>query len=185
MRIGLDFDGVISDCGQLKSDGAKRLFGVNIPASKFKKEIVVGEGLLTLEQYRELQQQIYGVREFGLLMKPVNGVFHFLPRLIADGHTIIVVTSRGETETKIAEEWSVQHGFRLNFVSVGNKSKSDAVSGCDVYIDDDMDKLEQIVGVVQHLFLFSWDYNAHIVVGTIAKRIESWKKFFHVIQTLA
>ena len=41
MKIGLDFDGVISDCGKLKSDSAKKLYGVDIPSAKFKKEIVV------------------------------------------------------------------------------------------------------------------------------------------------
>jgi len=36
MKIGLDFDGVISDCGKLKSDGAKKLYGFDIPSAKFK-----------------------------------------------------------------------------------------------------------------------------------------------------
>jgi len=95
MKIGLDFDGVISDCGKLKSDGAKKLYGVDIPSAKFKKEIVVGENHLTAEQYRELQRIIYGTREIGLLMKPVDGVLRYLPRLISDGHIILVITSRG------------------------------------------------------------------------------------------
>ena len=59
MKIGLDFDGVISDCGDLKSKGAKILYGVDIPPEKFKKELVVGQGILTLEQYANLQKQIY------------------------------------------------------------------------------------------------------------------------------
>ena len=63
MNLGLDFDGVITDCGQLKSASAKKLFGVNIPATMFKKELLLDRGLLTDLQYRELQSSVYGTRE--------------------------------------------------------------------------------------------------------------------------
>ena len=84
MKIGLDFDGVISDCGRLKSDGAKRLYGLNISPEKFKTEIVVGQGLLTLEQYRNLLKQIYGTRGIGLLMQEVEGAVGYTKRLISE-----------------------------------------------------------------------------------------------------
>jgi len=185
MRIGLDFDGVISDCGKLKSDCAKKLYGVDIPPAKFKKEIVVGEKYLTAEQYRELQKVIYGTREMGFLMKPVDGVLYFLPRLVADGHAVLVVTSRGEVELEIAKEWSTRQGLRLNFVGVGyGNSKANAANGLDFYIDDDLEKLESLVDVVPHRFLFSWGYNAHVDVGTVAKRVASWEELHHTIQML-
>ena len=105
MKIGLDFDGVISDCGKLKSDGAKKLYGIDIPPAKFKKEIVVGEKHLTANQYRELQKIIYGTREIGFLMEPVDDVLHYLPLLVAEGHIVLIVTSRWEVELEIAKEW--------------------------------------------------------------------------------
>ena len=185
MKIGLDFDGVISDCGKLKSDGAKKLYGVDIPSAKFKKEIVVGEKHLTMEQYHELQKIIYGTREIGFLMEPVDGVLHFLPRLVADGHIVLVVTSRGEIELGIAKEWSIQKGLQLDFIGVGHgKSKANAANGLDFYVDDDLDKLEPLVGIVPHLFLFSWGYNAHVDVGAIAKRVASWEELYRTIQLL-
>lgn len=185
MKIGLDFDGVISDCGKLKSDGAKKLYGIDIPPEKFKKEIVVGEKHLTTEQYRELQKIIYGTREIGFLMEPVDGVLHFLPRLVADGHTVLVVTSRGESELEIAKEWSTRQGLRLNFVGVGyGNSKASAANGLDFYVDDDLDKIEPLVGVVPRRFLFSWGYNTHVEVGGVAKRLASWEELYQIIQTL-
>lgn len=185
MKIGLDFDGVISDCGKLKSDGAKKLYGVDIPPAKFKKEIVVGEKHLTMEQYRELQKIIYGTCEIGFLMEPVDGVLHHLPRLIEDGHTVLVVTSRGEVELEIAREWSIRQGLQLDFVGVGyGNSKANAVNGLDLYVDDDLDKLEPLVSVVPHRFLFSWGYNAHVDVGTVAKRVASWEELYRIIQVL-
>ncbi|MEK7536103.1 MAG: hypothetical protein AAB590_03805 [Patescibacteria group bacterium] len=185
MKIGLDFDGVISNCGKLKSDGAKKLYGVDIPPAKFKKEIVVGEKHLAMDQYRELQKIIYGTREIGFLMEPVDGVLHFLPRLIADGHTVLVVTSRGEVELEIAKEWSLRQGLQLNFIGVGyGNSKATAANGLDLYIDDDLDKLEPLIGVVPHRYLFTWGYNAHMNVGKIAKRVASWAELIRIIQSL-
>src|SRR3989344_6119641 len=185
MRIGLDFDGVISDCGKLKSDGAKKLYGVDIPPAKFKKEIVVGEKHLTAEQYRELQKSIYGTKELGFLMELVDGAHYYISQLVADGHTVLVVTSRGEVELEIAKEWSIRQGLQLNFVGVGyGNSKADAASGLDFYVDDDLDKLEPLVGVVPHRFLFSWGYNAHVEVGNVAKRVASWKELYGIITKL-
>jgi len=182
MKIGLDFDGVISDCGKLKSDGAKKLYGVDIPSAKFKKEIVVGENHLTAEQYRELQRIIYGTREIGLLMKPVDGVLRYLPRLISDGHIILVITSRGAAEQEIDKEWSVRRGLKLDFVSVGyGESKAKAAVGFDIFVDDDLDKLEPLVGVVSRRFLFSWGYNVHVNVCSVAERVVSWEKLYSII----
>ncbi len=185
MKIGLDFDGVISDCGKLKSDAARMLYGLTIPPEMFKKEIVVGEGHLTPEQYRDLQMTIYGTREVGFLMEPVAGMLGSIPRLRALGHTLRVVTSRGEAELEIAKEWSLQQRLTIDFTGIGyGVSKAAACTGLDVYIDDDLDKLQPLVDIVPHRFLFSWGYNSHIDVGDVAKRIGSWDEFCETIESL-
>lgn len=179
MRIGLDFDGVISDCGQLKSMGAARLYGVTIPPEKFKKEIVLGEKWLTPEQYRELQSNIYGTPELGLLMDPVPGMIEYLPLLISDGHQVTIITSRANTELSIARTWSVRQGLALTFIGVGyGNSKAEAARGLDVFVDDDLDKLVPLVPVVPHRFLFEWGYNQHVLVGQTARRIKSWAELY-------
>ncbi len=185
MEIGFDFDGVIADCGKLKSDGAKKLYGIDIPPEKFKKEIVLREKHLTAEQYREFQKTLYEMREIGFLMEPVDGMSIYLPRLIADGHTILIVTSRDGIAFEIAQEWSVRQGLQLDFVSVGyGNSKANAAAGLDVYTDDDLDKLKPLVSVVPNRFLFSWGYNTHLDAGTTAKRVASWEEIYRNIQGL-
>ncbi len=186
MRIGLDFDGVISDCSKLKSYAANLLYGVDIPPAQFKKEIVVDGGLLTKDQYRALQKTIYGTRELGLLMEPVDGVLHYLPRLAAEGHEMLIVTSRGEVELEIAREWTVSKGLALHFVGVGyGNSKANAAAGLDMYVDDDLDKLEPLVRVVPHRYLFSWGYNQHVDVGSVAKRIAAWEELYGIIREVS
>ncbi len=186
MKIGLDFDGVISDCGKLKSDGVKRLYGIEIPPDKFKTEIVVGQGFLTLEQYRSLQKQIYGTREIGLLMKEVDGVIYYTQRLASEGHSLRIVTSRGTQESEIAREWMGRVGLNLPLIGIGGGvRKTEACCGLDVYMDDDLEKLEPLIGVVPHRFLFSWGYNQHVEAPkTIAKRVFSWKDFYEEIVML-
>lgn len=185
LEIGLDFDGVISNCGQLKSETAKILYGKNIPPEKFKKEIIIGEGHLTAEQYRALQKRIYGTRETGMRMQPVKDVLKYLPRLISLGHDILVVTSRDQVELEIAKEWCQLKGLNLKFVGVGYKaSKAEACRGRQIYIDDDLDKLIEVAQVVPHRFLFSWGYNREVEVGCVAQRISSWAEFFYTVPLL-
>jgi len=187
MRIGLDFDGVISDCGKLKSLGAKKIFGLEIPSGKFKKEIIVGERILSLEQYNLLQEKIYGDEEFGFSMQPVEGALEFIPKLQEEKHEIVIITSRKERALYIAKEWLKRHNLSIKVVSVGpNAKKTEACIGLDVFIDDDFEKLEPLVSVVPNRFLFSWDYNLHInVEETIAKRVNSWQHFYNEIKSLS
>lgn len=186
MRIGLDFDGVISDCGQLKSDGAKLLYGVEIPPERFKTELVVGTGILTLEQYRNLQRQIYENSEIGLTMLPVDGVFEYIPKLKRDGHDLIVITSRNRGSCDIANEWMKRQNLSLNLIGIGGGvKKTEACKGLDVYVDDDLDKLEPLVNSVLHRFLFSWGYNQHIEFPQyVAKRVNSWQHLYEEIVRL-
>lgn len=185
MKIGIDFDGLLSDCGLLKSEAALELYGVEIHPHQFKRELVVGRGLLTHDQYRELQYKIYGTRPLGFSMKPVPGAFVYIRQLLRDGHDLLVVTSRSGEQLAIAEEWTNDLGLDLPFVGVGyGKSKAQAARGLDVFIDDDLDKLEPLVGVVPHRFLFSWGYNKHLSEGAVASRVASWQEFYAKVAAL-
>jgi hypothetical protein len=185
LEIGLDFDGVVSDCSELKSRVAKIMYGKLIPPAKFKKEILVSEGILTAQEYRELQKRIYSTREFGLLMKSVGDVCYYVYRMRSDHHKVRVITSRTGDELAIAEEWSAQQGLQLRFTGVGyENTKAEAAEGLDVYVDDDLDKLAPLVGIVQHRFLFSWGYNLHVNEELIARRVISWGDFYHAVRKI-
>lgn len=182
MHIGLDFDGVISDCGSLKCEAAKRLFGIHIPPSKFKKEIVIEEGLLTLEQYSEMQNVIYGTHEYGQLMVPVAGVVDGLERLRNNGHTIRIITSRDGVHLEVAKAWMERHNISIDVTGVGyGVSKALAATGLDLYVDDDVDKLAPLVDIVPHRLLFSWDYNGHIDPSHVAVRVASWSELTDMV----
>lgn len=181
MIVGLDFDGVILDRGKLMSAGVRMLYGVEVPPEKCTKEILVGEGYITMMQY----SAIYRTREISIFMEPVYGFLHFLHRLLTDGHSVRVITSRDGVALEIAEEWSISQGLKLNFVGVGyGKSKADAATGLDLYVDDDINKLRPLIGVVSYRYLFSWSYNTHADTGEVAERIHSWAELYSTIQRL-
>jgi uncharacterized HAD superfamily protein len=186
MKIGCDFDGFFSNCGQLKSDGAKFLYGLNIPAEKFKKELVVDTGILTLNQYRHLQKQIYETREIGLTMLPIDGVPEIPYKLQKDGHELAIVTSRGGQASQIAREWLEEKRLDIPLIGIGGGvSKAKACEGLDAYVDDDMDKLLEVEKVVPNRYLFSQGYNQHInLPKSTGKRINSWQHFYEEISSL-
>ncbi len=187
LKIGLDFDGVISDCQKLKSETAKRLFGVAIHPDQFKKEFVLGNGLLTHEQLRAVQKEVNLVEEVGLRMTAVPEVRRFLPKLLGDGHEISIVSSRDGKAADIAKKWlHTQKLPHVPFVEVGWKQdKTPYIQGFDIFIDDDLEKLVPAVGVVPHLYLFSWGYNARENESGIATRIHSWKEFYREVARIS
>jgi len=186
MRVGIDFDGVVTDCGRLKSEGILQLYGITIAPDDIKTELVVGKGILTLEQYRHMQHSVYSTREIGLGMAPVTGALEYIQLLQREGYDITVITSRTELQASIAREWLEARNLELRMVAVGGgRSKAEACAGIDAYIDDDADKLEPLVGVVPHRFLFSWGYNRHIdMPDTVAKRVASWQEFYETLSSI-
>ncbi len=182
MIIKLDFDGVFSDCGKLKSEGAKKLYGIDIPPEKFKKEFIINGGILSSEQHRELQKHIYENMEIGMLMEPVSGVLECVPKLQNEGHEIGIVTSRNELSKIVAEEWLKMHKLKIPMIGVGKDAdKTDACRGADVFVDDDLDKLEPLINIVPNLFLFRHGYNKHIILPKTIKETNNWEELYHQI----
>jgi len=181
LKIGFDFDGVFSDCGDLKSKAAKKLYNKDIPKEKFKRELVIGGGILTEDEYSNLQKQIYRNDEYADLMDIVPGVLDFLPKIqeIADTK---IITSRSGEYLEVAKRWLEKKGIKINAVGVGKDvSKLEAAKGLDVYIDDDFDKLEPLIGSVSNLFLFEWGYNSHVEVPVSVRRVKNWEEFYKEI----
>lgn len=186
MKIGLDFDGVISDSNKMKSASAKRIYGIDVPPEQFKREYVVGRGLLTNDEYTEFLDKVYE-NDHSDILEPIGDALIYIPKLLVDRHFLKVITSRGQNATDIAKKCLSKFGLNIVLNGIGGgKNKKDACSGLDVYIDDDFDKLEPLVDFVPNLYLFSWPYNAQIDLsnGKI-KRANSWQHFYEEIQRLS
>ncbi len=184
--IGLDFSGVIVDCGKAKSKLAMHLYRQDIPRGIFKRKTILDNRLLTPEQLHDLQHRLYDTREAGYRLKAVTGIYKYLAILQREGHRLKVITSRKEFSLEIAREWMELNCINLPIVGVGpESSKADACKGLDIFVDDDLHRLEELVDIVPNRFLFTWDYNRHIrLEDGIVKRAYSWKDLYSKISDI-
>lgn len=185
IRIGIDFDGVLVDCTELKKEMAQHMYGVDIGSTICKEHAVVREGLLTREQYRALMSQVCGNPNIGLRMRAMDGGVEHLKRLLDSGQSLKIITARADDDLEVAKEWCRINQLDIDFVSVGYRgSKVEAARGLHVYLDDDLDKLLPLQGIVPHLFLFSWPHNAQEQTPGSIMRISSWDEFVAIVNEI-
>ncbi len=180
MDIGLDLDGVVNDPIPLKREWARRLFGVDIPPEKCKREYAVGESLLTDDQYTELQECIFSSRKVGPIINPVPGAIEYIQMLSENGHNIRIITSKNQEEMDVLVPEMRKYGLDLHVTAVGHgDDKREACSGLIVYADDDLDKLESLIEIVPYRFMFRWPYNENVDVEPhVAKSVWSWPELY-------
>ncbi len=190
MRIVLDFDGVISIWnGYLKALFAKLFLEMEVNPLLLKRaSIVEGKTPLSLEQYYLIQCLTY--RDEGVipLMRLLDGVTEFLPKLAREGHEIFVVTSREGLSLEIARKFSRVQGISFllkDFIGVGRRTQKNSIIrsiGADLFIDDDWEKLtpladDKAIGLV----LFSQPHNLNCS-GRGIERVSSWRDLYRLIK---
>lgn len=187
MNIGLDFDGVIADTTALKLEVARERFGTVLDGARAKEELVIADGVMTQEQYRALMDTICHDPSVGMRMRLCENADTVIAKLTGDGHRLLIITSRSESETAIAEEWCRTHAIAIPFISAGyGQSKADVLKdrSIDAYIDDDLHKLEPLVGLVPYLFLYTAPHNRDLPVPPGITRVD-WHSFGDAVSTLA
>jgi len=186
VRIGLDFDGVISNSIELKIRLLKEFYGWDVPPEAIRGKNLVENYFHSDEEYLRFGGTLYG-REYAHLLKPVEGALIYIPMLCAEGHEITVVSSRNAAQLEVAEELSSEWGLALEFIGVGYKvKKAEALARlkAELYADDDFHKLVPLQGVVRYLYLCTQAHNRNDDVGSIAKRADDWPILYQEIQIL-
>ena len=182
MNIGFDFDDVIVGTHSLKSQVAYSLYGVAIPLDCFRREFVVGKGLLTSEQYTMVGREVFSGK---YPMEPVPGALDTISLLMGEGHSVRIVTNRSlEWKTlKPAQDWRAECGLDIPITGVVyGTSKAEACAGLDLFVDDDSIKLHQLVGVVPHLLFFCWPHNVHEIPPKNSVNVCSWTDIYNYIK---
>lgn len=178
MKIGLDFDGVQGNSHYLKPLIAKNMFGIEIPADRFERHLVVPD-VLTKEQYEAVGREAF----FGdYIIPPIKDALFYMEILLGHGHQLSTITSRSGEALKIAERLQREYGVIMPIVGVGyGVSKLDACRGLDVYVDDDLRKLIPMMGVVPHLVLFSSPTNTEDELPEGIVRVADWYSLYNHI----
>lgn len=180
LRIGLDFDGVFSDCETLKDDVARDIH--DRPYTTLKDA-----------DKRTVRNAAYGDRDYALKMEPIEDAFKYVTQLHEKGYDITIITSRDGDMLNIAQEWFADQREQqpydvpdLPFNGVGyHNEKRDACleADVDVFVDDDLHKLEPLVDDVQHRFHFVGRYAE--TDPDVAEPVEHWAELYDKIQQLS
>lgn len=186
LEIGADFDGVVIYTNSLKAQFITGWYGVKVALSQCRRKILVANGILTNSQYDRVRDEVV-VTDIGVFADSMPGALACITKLRQDGHRFDkIITLRREDGVKIARRWFEFRKFDINVLGVefGSSDKKEAARGLDVFIDDDLENLKPLVGVVEHLYLFSHLHNKGENENGIAKRISSWEQFYGEIQIL-
>lgn len=177
-KIGIDFDGVISDSTKLKIQKAKSNYSIDLQPEHCSKGNAEKEGL-SKEDYERIVREIYGTDVF-LSAEEMPEAKKTIERLIERGNEVYIVTSRGGEEAGFAEKWLANRGIPYTeLVNTSEQSKLPVCKerGIEVFIDDTYEKLEELAGIGLQLYLFSNPVNRNIEIKhQDIQRAEDWKK---------
>ena len=104
------------------------------------------------------------------------------------GHNLSIITSRRERGLELAARWLREQSLDIPIIGVGqgnSKTEAAQTQGLNLFVDDSLDKLIPLIGIVPNLFLFSWEYNAHEQIPEEIKRVFSWEDLYKIIQALS
>jgi len=192
MRIGVDFDGVISDCTIVKQMLAKQWYNVNLRPEECTTDIA--KNIIGKEQYERLYKTIES-GDLALSCSPTPNCAATLGKLIVDGHRIVIVTSldvpkRGYAfefikKNKIPYHHWISLPWRENEKGILERVKKKFIITklyLDVLIDDSYENLEPLIGTGVLLLLFDQPWNRHIKEQKGIIRAKGWSEIYKLLQ---
>lgn len=182
LYIGLDFDDVIADTHSMKPLLAKDFYGVDIEPNLFNRQHVLSTNLLSQDQYYELTNYLYtSVMD----LNPIKDSVSTVKFLLAEGHKIKIVTSRQDSMLFPVSNFLSKYSLDIPVVGVGYAtSKADYCHGFDLFVDDEVTKLRDLLGVVPKQILFTRDSNRNVKVNPPIIRIDDWESLQRFIMDL-
>lgn len=181
LNIGFDFDDVIAYSHETKSKLTQSLFGIYIPPNEFRKDLILAEKILTAEQYFQMGRILF-TQEHEI--NPVPDAIETLRVLRTDGYDIKIVSSR-DAEGKTLQpaiNWLKKYNVDIPLFGTGyGNSKLEAVRGLDLFVDDDPEKLEPLIGIVPHILFYKWAHNSHKIPPSGVVEVSSWKEIYDYI----
>ncbi|HXH26395.1 MAG TPA: hypothetical protein VNG90_00705 [Candidatus Acidoferrum sp.] len=176
-KFAFDFDDTMNRFFIVKLMFIEARYGVKLPPEFLKKTVVEKSGVLTLAQYETVQEIVWGHRFYTMLAEAEQGMVECLTSLLDRKANVSVVTSRDGDVLEWAKEWLANLGLSVPTYGVGyGKSKAQVLReiGAEVFVDDDWPKLNDLVGVVPHIFRYSRPFNQTDELPREIRSAESW-----------
>ena len=151
-RIGLDFDGVISNCASTLSAAALDVFGLSVAATHFLFQESMVLNAMLHGNYEALKDEVYLSKEWTERTPLIAGAKEGIGALLAANHHLVIVTNRSQNVSEIVtHDLKLKLGFEPPEIRfVGRKiCKRDAVEELqlDAFVDDSLEKLLSLRGL--------------------------------------
>jgi len=187
-KVGLDFDGVLWNFAELKHRVLYDLFGRTMSIGRETHDFMIADGVVTEEEYWELARVLCTTTRYLSDMTPLPGMSTYLPhiRTLSRDVEFRVVTLRTPEGAVIAQRWidSLCLGVKVESANAAG-TKGPHADGLHVFVDDTLEHLHEVEGIVPHRFLFSWNYNNHHGPSDGIVRVRSWKELFDHLKAIA
>ncbi|MCK5449490.1 hypothetical protein KAI32_01350 [Candidatus Pacearchaeota archaeon] len=183
-KIGVDFDGVVVNTGELQKYVARELFEKNIsPSCHYSTSI--REGYLTNEEARRVINETYKNQKYLHYLKEQPNAKKTLMNLVDSGFPLEIITAREGKEFDFAQKWLKQNGIYIPVKStLDGEDKTKACNGLDVYVEDIPYQANSLKEVVPRIVLFnSYDNKESILTDEEKRQIEGierisdWNQF--------
>lgn len=184
MRIGIDFDGVITHTMPAMVAYAARQLDMTLTELECMRP--AGPLRLGEEGYLALIRDTHET-PYALTFAPTNGLVDAMTHLRAD-HELFVVTNRAGAALDRAEEWLAAHGVRSALAAVVHAStgsgKVEAARRLklDVMLDDWPENLGGLDAATRRI-LWSAAYNMDAAIPPRVRRVDGWDSFIEAIAT--
>jgi hypothetical protein len=187
-KVGLDFDGVLWNFAELKHRVLYDLYGRTMKPGRETYHFMIADGVVNVEEYWELVTVLCATTRYLHHMTPLPGMSTYLPhiRTLSRDTEFRVVTLRPPAGAVVAQQWIDSHCLGVKVESANTAgSKGPHADGLHVFVDDTLEHLHEVRGIVPHRFLFSWGYNSHETVGEGIIRVYSWKELYAHLRVIA
>lgn len=182
MRLGLDFDGVISDTIPRVIEYARAMHGLELSA--FDVVAPGGPAGLVFDTWLQLITDTHGT-PYALTMPPTDGALPALKHLFESNHIVVVTARRGQA-LDYASAWLAQTGlagYVNDIVSSAGTTKAEIAHGLGlaVLVDDVVENLRGLRGETVPVL---WDavYNQSAHAAKI-RRVRGWTGLVTLLQT--
>lgn len=191
MRIGLDLDGVCYDWDRTvryllrerlpDSPYKDRAHPVNQPSTHWDYL----EGHLAPEHWRWIWKDgvAQGLFRHGHIIK---GAVEGMRDLLADGHDLVVVTSRPKQAINDTLQWIAFLGIPFSGVHIISDGSPKSQVKCDVYVDDRDKNVEDLARNTNAklVALYSQTWNASYTAAPPVVRVANWGEFVQCVRGL-